>query len=77
MTALLQGTYIERFVEGAAAGRALRLDPSVRLPRAAPASGCGPLPSELQRLLSTLRERDEHMTGARQEPGVFLHVCPF
>ena len=27
--------------------------------------GCGPLPSELQRLLSTLRELDERMTGAR------------
>jgi hypothetical protein len=29
------------------------------------ASGCGPLPAELQRLLSTLRELDERMTGAR------------
>ena len=62
MTAL-QGTYIERFVEGAARWRALRV--CLRVAHAAAAPGCGPLPSELQRLLSTLRELDERMTGAR------------
>jgi hypothetical protein len=61
----LQGTYLERFVEGAPC-RGLRcaLQSQPTDSSAALREGCGPLPAELQRLLSTLRELDDRMTGA-------------